>query len=281
MKLMIGLITLVLSLSATSWAQGESEDPESKNEAVPAPADMQEGAPTTSDPNADMAKVLSDWEKGQGVPKTTLPRRWLFLQEQAGAYGAPSPLEIDKLAFEGYGWFQLAEIDSIRLFLQLNPAQRKEALKPEDLLTRLSRYAELSRADGILMRTAGENASWALYRYSKPMNTPVVNFVKGPESFRNDAPAAWLVSQLNYDAMVVGTQGDYLVLAKLRPLKRGSQGLILKKSAGPIVADAEKDVGALLRIVFDSDDYALAKVSLAKSGRPKVPIGSKILFDQP
>ncbi|MES2744936.1 MAG: hypothetical protein V4655_05895 [Bdellovibrionota bacterium] len=279
MKTLKWIMTFALGLSSLAHAQ-EDEEGADADPSLPAAAEVTQAKPTV-DPAVDMAQILSAWEKNQGSVKNSLPRRWLFLQEQAGVYGAPSPLNVDKISFDGYGWFQLAEAESIRLFVQFNPEQKKDSIKPEELPARLKRYAELSNADGILLKTAGENSSWALYRHTKKMDTPVVNFIKGPDSFRNDVPAAWLVAQLSYDAMVVGIEGDYLILAKLKPLKRGAQGLILKKSSSSIVADSEKDVGALLRIVYDSDDYALAKVSLSKSGRPKVPVGSKILFDQP
>ena len=234
-----------------------------------------------SDGSVDMASVLRTWEKNKGEAQTALPRRWLFLQEQAGIYGSPSPLNIDKTSFENYGWFRLAESEAIRLFIQMNPQQKVEEIKPEDLLARLKRYASLAGADGVILKTAGKDSSWAVYQHKKVMGAPIASFAKGPESFREEQPAAWLVSQLEYDAMVVGTEGEYLILAKLKPLKRGAQGLILKNSVTNFVTDAEKEVGALLRIVFDSDDYALAKVSLSKSERPKVPLGSKVLFDQP
>lgn len=270
------IIAMGLLLSSQLFAQddnGEENGDEGKAE------DAVETAPAESSQN--LADVLSGWEKAHAKIRTSLPKRWLFLQEQAGAYGAPSPLNVDKYAFDSFGWFQLAEAEAIRLYIQVNPSEKKDVLKPEELPARLKRYASLSGADGIILKTAGENTSWSIYQVKKNMSTPIASFAKGPESFRQDVPVSWLLSQLNYDAMVVGTEGDYLVLAKLRPLKRGAQGLILKKSATAVVADVEKDVGALLRIVYDSDDYILAKVSLSKSGRPKVPVGSKVLFDQP
>lgn len=266
-------LSLTLGLGPLAHAQEDEDAAAAEDVAAPMEA--------PANPSADMAQILSNWAKNQDNVRISLPRRWLFLQEQGGSYGAPSPLTLDKTSFDSYGWLQLAESDAIRLFMQFNPSQKVDVIKPEDLPARLKRYAELSNAEGVLLKTAGENPSWALYQHTKNMSTPVVNLVKGPESFRAEVPAAWLVSQLNYDAVVVGTEGEFLILAKLKPLKRGAQGLILKRSSSAIVADSEKDVGALLRIVHDSDDYVLAKVSLSKSGRPKVPVGSKVLFDQP
>ncbi len=267
MKGLAWLALLLFSFSTPSFAQDEEAAPQDKG--------------VEANANEEMARILNTWQKNQGKAKTFLPRKWLFLQQAGGAYGAPTPLNVDKISFENYGWFQVAESDGIKLYIQMNPSERKEDLKPEELPAKLKRYAELSSAEGILLKTNDENGSWALYRHTKSMDVPQVNFVKGPESFRGDVPVQWLVSQLNYDAVVVGTEGDYLILAKLKPLKKGSQGLILKKSAGAIVADAEKDIGALLRVVYDSEDYALAKVSLSKVGKLKVPIGSKVLFDSP
>jgi len=109
----------------------------------------------------------------------------------------------------------------------------------------------------------------------------VVTFEKGPDSLRQDVPARWLVQQFGYDALVVGTSGDLLVLAKLKPLKRGAQGLVLKNSTEGIVADGEKDIGALVRVVYENERFVLAKVALSKSARVQVPRGSKVLFDQP
>lgn len=268
--LLIASMGLLFSQGLRAQEDEEAEENEAAVEKVEVP-----------DASSERAAILNAWEKNKGSVRTTLPRRWLFLQEQAGVYGSPSPLNIDKISFESYGWFQLAEAEAIRLFIQMNPQQKMDETKPEDLPARLKRYAALAGAEGVVLKTAGENSSWAVYLHKKNMSTPVVNFVKGPDSFRAEVPATWLVTQLGYDAMVVGTEGDYLILAKLKPMKIGAQGLILKKSAAALVTDAEKEVGALLRVVHESDDYVLAKVSLSKSGRPKVPVGSKVLFDQP
>lgn len=265
--------TLIVNAHAYSQDEAEAEDSNSK-------ADKAEEAVSSPIQTDDPAAVLNAWEKKHGESRTSLPKRWLFLQEQAGTYGSPSPLNVDKFSFDSFGWFQLAESEALRLYIQMNPEQKKDEIKPEELPARLKRYADLSGANGIILKTAGESASWVVYQNGKNLKAPVATFPKGPESFRSDAPISWLVSQLNYDAMVVGTEGDYLILAKLRPLKRGAQGVILRKSSSGLVADSEKEIGALLRIVHDSDDYILAKVSLTKNNRAKVPLGSKVLFDQ-
>ncbi len=263
----IACLSFILNFSTITLAQDSNTEESAKSGDESAPEDF--------------ANILNQWQKNQGKTKTYLPRRWLFLQQAGGVYGAPTPLNVDKISFENLGWFQAADADAIRLYIQMNPGERKDEIKPEELPARLKRYAELAAAEGIILKTSDENGSWAVYRHTKSMNAPIVSFLKGPDSFRGDVPAQWLVSQLNYDAMVVGMEGDYLILAKLKPLKKGSQGLILKKSSTAIVADAEKEVGALLRVLVDSEDFALAKVSLSKAGKLKVPVGSKVLFDSP
>ena len=268
------LLTIALTTSSLGFAQ-KSEEKNSEAKPEEKIEDKVEAK------GADYASILSAWEKDSGKIAHAIPRRWLFLQEQGGAYGAPSPLGIDRTQFEGYGWFELADPESIRLWIQLNPTQKKAEVKADELVSRLKRYAELSQAEGVVIKTNGTPSVWAIYQTSKGLSAPQVSFEKGPDSLRQDLPARWLVQQFGYDAVVVGMTEDYLVLAKLKPLKRGAQGLILKKSSAAIVADAEKDIGALLRVVHENDEYVLAKVSLAKSGRPKVPMGSKVLFDQP
>ncbi len=273
----LGAILLALNLlSSLAFAQGDDKDDDPSDK--PSEDVTLEKSETKVD---DEAGVLAAWEKTNGNLnlKAGAARKWLFLQEQAGAYGALSPLVIDTLAFESYGWLQMAEADGIRLYLQLNPDFRKDKIAPDELGARLKRYADLSYADGVVLKTA--SGGWALYIASKGMSLPAVKFDKGPETLRQDQAARWLVQQLGYDAIVVGTAGDYLVLAKLRSLKVGGQGLILKKSTTSVTADSEKDIGALLRVSYQDNDFALAKVSLAKSGRPKVPVGAKVIFDAP
>lgn len=275
------LLSKILAVAALSLNSGHAvaEDADAEEVSEEKTEVKEEAKPEVK--SADYGAILSSWEKNSGRINTSTPRRWLFLQEQGGAYGAPSPLAVDRMIFDAYGWLELADPESIRLFIQMNPTQKKTELKPEDLAARLKRYAELSQAEGIVMKTNATPSVWAIYQRGKGFDAPQLVFDKGPESLRQDLPARWLVQQFGYDALVVGAAEDYLILAKLKTLKRGAQGLILKKSSASIVADGEKDIGALLRVVFETDDYVLAKVSLAKSGRPKVPMGSKVLFDQP
>jgi hypothetical protein len=278
------LLSKILAVAALSLSSGHAmaEDaPESEDS-----GEEKETAEVKEEPKAevkstDYGAILTNWEKNSARVVTSTPRRWLFLQEQGGSYGAPSPLGVDRMTFDAYGWLELADPESIRLFIQMNPTQKKTELKPEELAARLKRYADLSQAEGIVMKTNATPSVWALYLRGKGFDAPQLVFDKGPESLRQDLPARWLVQQFGYDALVVGMVEDYLILAKLKTLKRGAQGLILKKSSASIVADGEKDIGALLRVVFETDDYVLAKVSLSKSGRPKVPMGSKVLFDEP
>lgn len=274
LRVKLAMLLLVFGMGPLGIAQDADDDDENE----PAEAKVEEKVEVKGN---DYSSILSAWEKNAGKLGHAIPRRWLFLQEQGGVYGAPSPLGVDRNQFESYGWLELADPEAIRFWIQLNPTQKKAEVKADELAPRLKRYASLSRADGVVVKTSGTPSVWAIYTTRKGFATPQVTFEKGPESLRQDLPARWLVQQLGYDAVVVGATEDCLVLAKLKPLKRGAQGLILKKSASSIVADGEKDIGALLRIVHENDEYVLAKVSLSKSGRPKVPMGSKVLFDQP
>ncbi len=278
MKSYAGIIGIFFNLFL-SWNAG-AQDLESADHAAPAPAEA--SARESEEKKAvDYASILAGWEKSSGQVEAMIPRTWLFLQEQGGAYGAPSPLSIDRISFEGYGWFELADPESIRLFIQINPTQKKASVKEEELPLRLKRYAELSHAEGVILKTSSASSAWAIYSSNNGFSQAVLTYEKGPESMRQDLPARWLVQQLGYDAFVVGKTEDFLVLAKLKPLKRGAQGLVLKKSAEGLASDNEREIGALLRVVFENDKYALAKVSLAKTSRSKIARGSKILFDQP
>ncbi|MBC7659629.1 MAG: hypothetical protein H7249_07965 [Chitinophagaceae bacterium] len=280
-RLVKSLIVSLFLLSAPAHAEDSAkekssgEDPGETESVVPPVVDTK--VPTKN----EYETLLNTWVKNSDDSVHAIPRNWLFLQEQSGAYGAPSPLGLDATMFDAYGWFHLADSDAIRLFIQLNPTQKKDELKPEMMAARLKRYADLTQADAIVLKTSATPSKWAVYVVNKGLDAPQLSFDKGPDALRLDFPAKWLSQQLAYDAVVVGNEGDYLVLAKLRPLKRGAQGLVLRKSAGSLVGDAEKDVGALLRVLHETDDYVLAKVSLTKSERSKVSVGSKVLFDQP
>ncbi|RYZ53483.1 MAG: hypothetical protein EOP07_17735, partial [Proteobacteria bacterium] len=243
------LLSKILAIAALSLSSGHAlaQDADAE-EAVEEKTEVKE-EPKAEVKSADYGAILSSWEKNAGRITTSTPRRWLFLQEQGGAYGAPSPLAVERTTFDALGWLELADPEAIRLFIQMNPTQKKAELKPEDLAARLKRYAELSQADGIVMKTNATPSVWGLYLRGKGFDAPALVFDKGPESLRQDLPARWLVQQFGYDALVVGAAEDYLILAKLKTLKRGAQGLILKKSSASIVADGEKDIGALLRVV--------------------------------
>jgi hypothetical protein len=239
--------------------------------------------------SADAASAaLTEWLGAEGSTAIkSLPRRWLFMQTQATAYGAPSPLIFDRSSFESYGWFEATDPDAIRFYFQMNPKLRDGDVKDTVIRQRLQTFMNLTASDGLIVRETDKEAekkdgevvpAWVFYGRSGKGLVELGRTDKGPDSMRQDALPKWLISQLGYDAIAVGTSQDYLILAKLKPVKRGSQGLIMKGTTNTVLLKDNKDVGALVRVVFEAEDFLVVKFLLSKSGKPKVPVGSKVLF---
>lgn len=276
----IGML-LVLLFAVPARAAEEQEEKEKEDEEQVEQVDEKE----MPDSPSSAAAALEKWQKGNHKPVRNLPKRWLFMQSQPTAYGFPSPLVLDRSGFDNFGWFEAADPEGIRLYFQFNPKLKAEEFSAELLQQRLMTFMLLTYSDGLVLRHSepgqDENSpviSWIFYSRTSKGLVELGRVEKGPESMRHNVLAKWLIEQLGYDAVAVGMSEGYIILAKLKPVKLRSQGLLMKSSSSSILLKDSKDVGALVRVVHEDPDYLVAKFLLSKSGKPKVPMGSRALF---
>lgn len=248
------------------------------------PARAEENEAEAPTPRESAKAALESWLQENPKPIRALPKRWLFMQAQPTAYGFPSPLAIDRTGFDSFGWLEAADPDAVRLYFQLNPRLKDEAASEEVMNQRLVTFMSMTYSDGLVLRTAGSDeeggapGAWVLYTRNSKGLVELGRVESGPESMRQDALVKWLTQQLGYDAVAVGANENFLFLAKLRPVKIGAQGLLMKSTSSSIVLKDSKDVGALVRVVYQDGDYLVAKFLLTKGNKPKAPLGSRALF---
>jgi hypothetical protein len=233
----------------------------------------------------DCATWVNAWHKNG--PKAL--QNLFFVHKLAVIQGMNKDVNGDAVEFDAGALKQLSFSDAVdpgnaRLILQLNDPP-KPAKGIDSQTSQLQYLFKLLDVDGVVVTSI--EGEWHLFSRSRAKtidDVVLASPLAGTETLTAAKLAPWLRQAQGFDAIVIATEGDRLLLVgDVQQLKAKPQGVILANSAGSAILPRKAISGvAIIEIEEVVGKFATARRLIERNAASNAPIqvGAKIMFSK-
>lgn len=224
--------------------------------------------------NKDEAPPLATWQKDAVSVTGAFPHHVLFVTElPAKGKGKVQFMNINAEEFNKLGYFKLADQASAAWDIKINGAASSKG----DALVALQKT---TNADTVILAPA--NGDWKFLRAVGGKRETLYS-AKPPKSTEPPDIAAWILSTLGWDGVVLAQQGEFLLVGSSAKIlsQPQIQALAVTDSLDKFALKKDQRKGAgLLSLSENKDGTGVFDVVFLGQGIKEIPAGTKLIIEK-
>lgn len=211
---------------------------------------------------------------------------------------SPKFLEFDLESFNNLGLYQAVQSTDLSWSWKLNDFQVKERERKDksksaetqpDSENKANKALDLDSllktfdADVFVQAPSDPSKGWITFRIVNSTKE-ILAKEKSPSSFNTESLYRWLAKSFGYDGVVLDKKGEYLLVGSSTVFfkRKSMQAMAFRDSEKKFsLRPSEREGMGLLTLVKKSGSYGIFKVLFLGRGYAEVPIGTKVLVEDP